>query len=124
MRVLIVEDEIVIAMAIEAIVMDRIPAAQVVTAASVYDGLRAAREQVGFAFLDIDVTDGKTYPLAMELRLRNIPFVFVSGTKHDNPPEELAGSGFIRKPFSSGDILHALDDMAPDAGAAGGLGAV
>lgn len=104
MRVLIVEDEPIIALEIETIVHERLPDAETILASSVKEAFGAIGDSLGLAFLDIDVTDGKTYSLALELKLRKIPFVFVSAAKRGEAPEELADSGFIPKPFSQADI--------------------
>lgn len=112
MRVLIVEDEPFIALEIEAIVLDRLPDAQTVLVSSVCEALAAVGDDLDLAFLDIDVTDGKTYPLALELKLRNIPFVFVSGANRGERPIELSDAGFIPKPFAPCDIEKAVEDFS------------
>ena len=110
MRVLIVEDEPVIALELEAIVLDRLPEASIVIASSVCEALKIAEgETLGLAFLDIDVTDGKTYPLALELRLRHVPFVFVSGADRNETPEELKLERRVPKPFRPDSITRELD---------------
>jgi DNA-binding response OmpR family regulator len=111
MRVLIVEDEPVIALEIESIVLDRLPGAEIRIAASVKAAFDAIDDNVKFAFLDIDVADGKTYSLALELRLRRIPFVFVSGANRDDAPDGLAEERLVRKPFSPGDIVTQLEAL-------------
>lgn len=111
MRVLIVEDEPVIALEIESIVLGRLPDAEIVVVASVGDAFAAVDASIEMAFLDIDVTDGKTYPLALELRLRKIPFVFVSGANRADAPEGLSEAQLIPKPFSPNDISRQIDDF-------------
>ncbi|MDR4307812.1 response regulator [Chelatococcus sambhunathii] len=108
MRILIVEDEPVIALEIEAIVQERLPHAETTLAASVREAMDVLDHGVGFAFLDIDVTDGKSYPLALELRSRSIPFVFVSGAMRHDAPHGLAEERMVRKPFTPGDIVRQL----------------
>ena len=114
MLVLIVEDEPVIALEIETIVLDRLPDADVVFATSVCQALTKIDDATGLAFLDIDVTDGKTFPLAMALREKNIPFVFVSGADARETPPVLADAGFVPKPFSPLDIIRTIDAMVAD----------
>lgn len=108
MRILIVEDEPCIAMEIEAIVQERLPHAETTMAASVREAMDLLDYSVSFAFLDIDVTDGKSYPLALELRSRSIPFVFVSGAARHDAPQGLAEERMVRKPFAPGDIVQQL----------------
>ncbi|MET0312905.1 MAG: response regulator [Hansschlegelia sp.] len=114
MRVLIVEDEPAIALEIESIVLGRVPGAETVIAFSVQRALAAIDDGMGMAFLDVDVTDGKTYPLALELRLRNIPFVFVSGARSEDAPHGLSEATFIAKPFTAHEIVRSVDEMNAD----------
>ena len=112
MRVLIVEDEPVIALEIEAIIHDRAPEAETVIACSVCEALKIVDEaRLSLAFLDIDVTDGKTYPLALELRLKHVPFVFVSGADRSDAPDDLDLERLVPKPFSPSSIARELDAM-------------
>ncbi|GLK69169.1 response regulator [Hansschlegelia plantiphila] len=111
MRVLIVEDEPIIALEIESIVQDRLPQACVVCATSVSAALLLIADELCMAMLDVDVTDGKTYPLADELRLRGVPFAFVSGALTEDLPERLSHAAFVRKPFCTADILRTIDAL-------------
>lgn len=113
MRVLIVEDEAVIALEIESIILDRLPDAETVVAHSVQEAF-AEIDRIELAFLDIDVTDGKTYPLALELRLRNIPFVFISGADRFDAPEDLRQVHLVPKPFAPNDIDKLVADFTAD----------
>ncbi|MEJ1160308.1 response regulator [Prosthecomicrobium sp. N25] len=97
-RVLIVEDDPLIALDLEIIIADKVPA-EVIVAASVADARRHVAEPITFALLDIDVLDGKTFEIAEALAARNTPFVFVSGSKPQEVPEPLRRAGFIPKPY-------------------------
>ena len=66
-RVLIVEDEAMIAMDLESIVL-AVMAAEVVVAPSVSKAREAMAAPLYFAILDIEVTDGKTLEIARELQ--------------------------------------------------------
>jgi two-component SAPR family response regulator len=61
-----------------------------------------------FAFLDIEVTDGKTFEIAQILERKHVPFVFVSGAPRDQLPIELRSVPFIPKPFHAAQIESAL----------------
>lgn len=111
MRVLIVEDEPIIALEIESIVLDRLPDAETVIVASVCRAMAEVGTGLELALLDIDVTDGKTYPLALELKLRHVPFTFVSGANSEEAPADLADAGFITKPFSRSEVERAVDEL-------------
>jgi DNA-binding response OmpR family regulator len=97
-RVLIVEDEPMIAMDLEWIVL-AVMAAEVVVAASVSGARAAMAARLDLALLDIEVTDGKTHEIARELQRREAPFVFVSGARPEALPPDLRGAPFISKPF-------------------------
>lgn len=112
MRVLIVEDEPIIAMELETIVLDRAPDAEVVHASSICEARDAIDRALDVAFLDIDVTDGKTYELALELKKLQVPFVFVSAASLADTPTELADESFIPKPFAPTEITGTLDALA------------
>jgi two-component SAPR family response regulator len=65
-------------------------------------------ESLDFAFLDIEVTDGQTFEIALELRRKKVPFVFVSGARPETLPLDLRDSPFVPKPFERHLIVRAL----------------
>jgi two-component SAPR family response regulator len=65
-------------------------------------------EALDFAFLDVDVTNGKTFEIARILERKHVPFVFVSASPQDQLPFELRSVPFIPKPFHAAQIEHAL----------------
>lgn len=97
-RILIVEDDPLIALDLEIIVADQVPA-EVVVVASVAEAREEIAEPVNLALLDIDVVDGKTFELAEMLRARRTPIVFVSGSRPHEVPPSLRDVRFIAKPF-------------------------
>jgi hypothetical protein len=106
-RVLIVEDEPMVAMDLESTVTDVI-AAEIVIAPSVSSARDAMAEPLDFAFLDIEVTDGKTFEIALELQRNGVSFVFVSGARPEALPPDLRGAPFIPKPFDRHLIARVL----------------
>jgi light-regulated signal transduction histidine kinase (bacteriophytochrome) len=106
--VMLVEDNLIIAMDIEAIVTD-LGARTVFTASSV----RLARDQlaenaIDFAILDINLGSETSLPVADELRARSIPFVFASGYGDQVQLDgDNAGAHVITKPYGRDDILEA-----------------
>ena len=79
-RVLIVEDEPMVAMDLELIVLGVI-AADVVVVASVSGARQAMAAPLDLALLDIEVTDGRTFEIARELQRNGAAFVFISGAR-------------------------------------------
>jgi DNA-binding LytR/AlgR family response regulator len=111
LRILIVEDEILIALVLEGMIAD-IVSATVVIEASVASTMKILNEAIDFAFLDIDVTNGKTFEIAKILDRKHVPFVFVSGSRQADLPLELQCAPFITKPFYAAQIEHALQAIA------------
>lgn len=106
MRILILEDDPFIALDLQAIVESEGHSATV--CASVAEACRRLAEGVDFAFLDVDVRDGKSYELATAIGDRCVPFAFVSGSRRDELPVHLRDARFIAKPFMEATIVAAL----------------
>jgi CheY-like chemotaxis protein len=94
-RVLIVEDNPVIADAVAELVEESLDC----------DTLMDA--QVDFGILDVEVADGLTYPLAARMMQHQIPFLFMSGSDPKKVPSELASAPFLRKPVPPDTLLTA-----------------
>lgn len=71
-----------------------------------------AESRFDFAFLDVKVTDGKTYEIAAALMKDRIPFAFMSGfdPRHDIP-ENLRHAPFLAKPFRPAQIKSILSGL-------------
>ncbi len=104
--VLIVEDDPFIAMDIESAVAEELGAeAELVVVESVAEANRAATKKFSCALLDIDVVGGKTYDIASALQKRGTPIAFVSGSAPHEVPPQLRTARFLRKPFSTREIV-------------------
>jgi DNA-binding LytR/AlgR family response regulator len=106
-RILILEDDPLIALDLAAIVE-----AQGHEVVGSFPSVAAAAEHldepVDFALLDIDVADGKSFGLATALRRRDIPFAFVSGSHRSEIPAYLANVLLIPKPYREAAIVQSL----------------
>lgn len=103
-RVLIVEDDPMVALDLEAIVAGAADA-EVAVADSAAEARRALGDATfDAALLDIDVTDGKTFELAVLLAERGTPFAFVSGSRRDEVPPPLRGVPFLPKPYDPQEV--------------------
>jgi DNA-binding response OmpR family regulator len=98
LHILIVEDEPWIAMDLEMIIIESVTAT-VVVEGSVAGTKEVLHEALDFAFLDVDVTNGKTFEIARILERKHVPF-------------ELRSVPFIPKPFHAAQIEHALQAVA------------
>lgn len=112
LRVLIVEDESLLAMMVEDVLAD---AGWSVAAAvaSVPDALRAV-ERGGFdiALLDVNLAGHPVFPVADALLARGLPLVFASGYGADGLREDLRHLPVIDKPFSPAQLVAGLRQAA------------
>jgi DNA-binding LytR/AlgR family response regulator len=103
-NVLIVEDNFLLSEHLVDIVEGDL-AAKPMTATSVSVAMGIIPDGIVLAFLDIEVTDGKTYPAARKLMANNIPFIFVSGNEPASLPEDLKEVPFLSKPVATGRLV-------------------
>ena len=105
-RILVVEDEPLIAMLIEDILRER--GCDVVgPAATVADGLRLVTDApLDAALLDVNIGEETVYPVADALRRLDVPFVFVTGLREDNLREPYRVQPTIRKPIFRRDFAE------------------
>jgi DNA-binding LytR/AlgR family response regulator len=96
-----------VALDLECIVRD-VNDAEICTASTLAEARRCAREHIDLAFLDIDMPDGKIFPVAADLRARGVPFAFVSASLLDEIPAMLRDVPFIPKPFKTWQICQTL----------------
>jgi CheY-like chemotaxis protein len=107
-RVLIVEDEFFVAVQIETAVQSF--GCETIGPFTRLDlAIQASRrEQFHIAVLDINLNQTLVYPLADELLIRSIPFVFLTGYAHADLPESYRSLPRIQKPFDPRAVKHAL----------------
>jgi CheY-like chemotaxis protein len=103
-KVLIVEDNPLIAAVLEMLVEDELGCVAV-SAPSVGKARNLIESGVDMALLDVEVEDGVTYGLATDCLQNDIPVIFVSGSEPGKRPREIAHTPFIRKPFCDADLL-------------------
>lgn len=106
MRVLIVEDEPLIAMDLEDIVCGAV-GADCVWSRTADEGVRRVREGVDFALLDFDLERGTSLEVASLLADSHIPFCFVSGRSRALPAR-FRDVPRVSKPFRPSDIQRML----------------
>lgn len=107
-RVLIVEDEFLVALHLETILGEM--GHQVVGPATrIGEAVDLAREKdIDFAVLDINLAGAKTFPVADILRRRDIPFVFASGYGSEGLIERYRDAALLRKPYEAAQIRDAV----------------
>lgn len=108
MRVLVLEDEYLIAMDVEEICRDQ-GAAQVTICGSLDELHDDASPPFDLAILDVMLGEASTLPFAKRLFEQRIPFVFATGYAESSDPfPDFAGVPVVTKPFMPADLLEAL----------------
>jgi CheY-like chemotaxis protein len=107
-RVLLVEDEPIIAMAVEDMLGDLgcVVAGPALSAAAAEH--LARNEPLDAALLDINMGDGASFPIAAILRDRNIPFVFATGYGRTGVPADLGHVSVLAKPYTQENLAATL----------------
>ena len=112
-RILIVEDEPLIAMMLEDM-LGELGYEVVGTAMRVDEALAMiAREPIDGALLDINVGREKIDPVADLLKERNCPFVFSTGDGRAGLPGGHEGRPYVAKPFRLQDLEKTLKAALP-----------
>ena len=108
-RVLIVEDESLVAMLLETILED-MGCVPVGPAATVDEGLQlvGGDEPIDAALLDVNVAGTQVFPIAEALKARGVPFVFSTGYGEGGLPDEWRGQPTLQKPFTESAVRDAL----------------
>jgi PAS domain S-box-containing protein len=110
-RVLVVEDEPLIAMDIEGTLSAH--GFSVVGPAGTLDGALKLVEQGGFdaALIDANLDGEPVDPLAAELTAKGIAFAFVTGYGRDTLPSAYAETPVLKKPFFSEQLLDLVEQL-------------
>ena len=108
-RVLILEDNLIIAMDAEAM-MEQLGARHVDIASNVRDAMRSIEKSPpDFALLDINLGNENSVPVALKLLELGIPFAFASGYgERAALPAELERVAIIQKPYMPEAIVSAI----------------
>jgi CheY-like chemotaxis protein len=111
LRVLVVEDEMMVSMLIEDMLAEL--GCEVVGPASRLDEAMAlAREaEVDCAVLDVNLGGQPIFPVADLLRERGRPFAFATGYGDAGLREADKGSPVLQKPFREGDLARVLGEL-------------
>ena len=110
-RILIVEDEMLVAMLIEDVIIDlghevAGPAMRLETALEMAD-----TENLDFAILDINLAEKHSFPVADRLSERDIPFIFASGYGASGLNERYREARIVQKPFAADQIASTLRNL-------------
>ena len=107
-RILVVEDEAMVAMMLEDMLSD-LGCDVVGPAASLAAGLDLARTaSIDAAVLDVNLAGQKVFPIADALTERGVPFVFATGYGRAGLRDQDEGRPVVQKPYSTQDLARTL----------------
>lgn len=108
-RILVVEDESLVAMLLETILED-MGAVPVGAVATVDEALEVVADDplLDGALLDVNVAGKEVFPVAEALKAKGIPFVFSTGYGEGGLPDHWRGQATIQKPFTEDAVKAAL----------------
>ncbi|MBF0334509.1 MAG: response regulator, partial [Alphaproteobacteria bacterium] len=110
MRVLLIEDEFLVATAVEAVLFSL--GHEVVGSAATVDAALAALDRgpsPDAAILDLNLRGQPSLAVAQELARRHIPFVFASGYERDEAVgKQFPAAQWLRKPYTDKQINATL----------------
>ena len=109
--VLVVEDEMMVALLLEEMIADlghRVvgPVGRLGKALEL-----ASSAAIDVAILDVNVDGQGVYPVAAALAARGIPFAFVTGYGREGVRESYRGSPTLTKPFQRQDLRELLEEI-------------
>jgi DNA-binding response OmpR family regulator len=112
-RILVVEDEMLVAMLIEDVLGDLGhqvigPAMRIETALAVIEN-----QAVDFAILDINIAGKQSFPVADRLKELQVPFIFASGYGFDGLIDKYKEIAILQKPFTPDQLEAALRFLEP-----------
>ncbi|PZM14645.1 response regulator [Rhizobium tubonense] len=107
-RILIVEDEALVAMLLEDLLTEM--GHEVVGPAfRIDEALKLARQaELDIAILDVNLSGNQSFPVADILRQRNIPFMFATGYGAEGFRDGYRNEVTLRKPYELGDLERAI----------------
>lgn len=113
-RVLIVEDEVLITLLLEDMLI-ALECDVTDIAVSLEGALSAAQTGVfDLALLDLTLAGKLSYPVADILRVRQIPFAFVTGHRSAGVATAYAGTPILEKPFHREDLAAVIAQILVD----------
>jgi len=110
-RILVVEDEMMIAMLVEDMLTE-LGCSVVGPAHALAEALALAQSEPGLdaALLDVNLAGQPVFPVADALREKGVPAIFSTGYGDAGLRDIDRGSPVLQKPFRSGDLARALGE--------------
>ena len=115
LRVLVVEDEMMVSMLIEDMLTD-LGCTIIGPASRLDEALQLAREaELDCAVLDVNLGGQPIFPLADLLREKGAPFAFATGYGDAGLRDVDKGSPVLQKPFREADLARVLGELRASA---------
>ena len=116
LRVLVVEDEMMVSMLIEDMLTD-LGCAIVGPASRLDEAMELARAtELDCAVLDVNLGGQPIFPVADLLRERGRPFAFATGYGDAGLRDQDRGAPVLQKPFREGDLARVLGELLAKVG--------
>ena len=116
LRVLVVEDEMMVSMLIEDMLED-LGCKVVGPASRLEEAIELANSvELDCAVLDVNLGGQPIFPLAALLREKGAPFAFATGYGDAGLRDADKGSPVLQKPFREGDLARILGELLPRVG--------
>lgn len=111
LRILVVEDEVLLAMQIEDVLLEM--GHEVVgPTARILEALDFARHAtLDFAILDVNIAGSQSFPVADILIAREIPFTFATGYGKEGILDEYCRHPVLSKPYQASDLRLAVEQI-------------
>ena len=124
LRILVVEDDMLIALEIEQTLHDL--GCVVIGPVGKLDAAMQIADHEGLdaAILDVNIRGGHVFPVADRLRARGIPFALASGSGDWALPQAFRNQPRLTKPFTDRDLVAQVRLLCSEASAAGHAGAL
>ena len=117
LRVLVVEDEMMVSMLIEDMLTD-LGCTIVGPASRLEEAMQLARDsELDCAVLDVNLGGQPIFPVADLLREKGAPFAFATGYGDAGLRDVDKGSPVLQKPFREADLARVLGELKTNAGA-------
>ena len=108
LKVLVVEDEMLVSMLVEDMLSD-LGCTVVGPAAELEEAMSLAQSaDIDLALLDVNLGGKPIFPVADALKARGVPFAFASGYGEAGLTEDHRGAAVLQKPFREADLAKAL----------------
>lgn len=113
LRVLVAEDEFLVALLLEE-ELHSLGCLILGPYTTVARAAQASRtEQFDLAILDVNLAGELVYPLADDLTMRDVPFLFLSGYGPADIPERFRSSVRVAKPYDPSALAAAITALLP-----------